>query len=272
MYARLANHFTISLITFLIVTLLFPCCVTGLSVEELGKIVVFLRLQRQAYELKEGKNVEVWYKIAKEKYEPKKIEASGTGFIIRYNTKDYLVTAKHVAQFLTKEAEIILNASSGRSIAIGFGELQGSKIISGAKWFLHPTADVAIHPLAGSPAGVDHLSFPLDSCAKTDQRIPLLSTVYALGFPLGLGIHESINPIAKKAQTASNYLSIYNKPEINPDLKYLLLDQALSQGYSGSPILLIEDVMSDAIKMGDKPNYQSGRKSVFNRGIECSIS
>ena len=257
MRARLANYFTILSITLLIVTLILPCYATGLSVEELGKVVVFLRLQRQVYEVRDGKKVEVWYKVAKEEYEPKKEEPSGTGFIIKYNGRDYLVTAKHVAQFLSKEGELILNESPGHTVAMTFGDLQGAKIISGAKWFFHPTADVAIHPLAYTRE-VAHLSLPMDFCSETDRKISLLSTVYALGFPLGLGVDESINPIAKKVQTASGYLSIHNQPQIDPNLKYLLLDQALSQGYSGSPVLLIEDVMSEVMKVGDKPVLKVG--------------
>ena len=96
-----------------------------------------------------------------------------------------------------------------------------------AKWFLHLKADIAIHPLVYTQE-IDQLSFPVEPCVKEDEDIPLLSTVYVLGFPLGLGVQKSISPIAKKLQTASKVISVDN-PEINPDLKYMLLDQAIAQ-------------------------------------------
>ncbi len=72
--------------------------------ENLARVVVFLRHQTQAYEIKGGERFEVWYKkqAAKEAYEPKLITRFGTGFIIRYEAHDYVVTAKHVAEFLSK--------------------------------------------------------------------------------------------------------------------------------------------------------------------------
>lgn len=255
MSIRLLNRFQLIIITSLIVVFFIPSYAKCLPVEELGKIVVFLRIQKQAYENKEGKQVEVWYKLDKNKYVPKKTTNSGTGFIIKYNDRDYLVTAKHVAEFLSKEAEVVLNIDQEHSSSIRFDDLQKSKIISGAKWFYHPKADIAIHPLAYPGTTIYQLSIPIESPPKADNKISLLSTVYVLGFPLGLGVQEKISPMAKKVQIASDLLSI---PDINPDLKYILLDQALSQGYSGSPIFLIKDIMSDAIKSGDKPVLKVG--------------
>ena len=77
----------------------------------------------------------------------------------------------------------------------------------------------------------------------------LLTDVIVLGFPLGIGVQKSISPIAKKTQIASNVTTL---PEIDPNLRFYLLDQALAQGYSGSPIFVSEDIPS-GISVGNRP-------------------
>jgi S1-C subfamily serine protease len=252
-----------------IAILVFSVCISivfnvsiscAIPVEELAKTVVFLRYRFQVYETIEGKKVEVWYKRDPkiEKYEPKLDQKSGTGFIIKHNGKDYLVTARHVANFLGDEAEIIMNLTPDKSSSITFRDLKKCELIPGAKWFFHESnADIAIHPICYSQREVDHLSISDDMILKDDKAIPLLSTVYIVGFPLGLGVKDILSPIAKKVQIASRPIS---SGENNTKLKFILLDQALAQGYSGAPVFLIEDVMSGIIKFGSKPAIKAGEK------------
>ncbi len=230
------------------------------SVEELAKTVVYIRHQEQYKEMKAGELVEVWYKKAgmKEAFEPKLITESGTGFIIRHNNKDYLVTAKHVAEFTNKEnAEILLNPSNGNYLTIKFNQLKKLKIIQGAKWFYHPTMDIALHPMAYPDTSIDVSAIPTELIAKTIFTIPLLSNVYIVGFPLGLGIQDRLEPLAKKVQTASGITSFENQ-YLRSDLKLIFLDQAVAQGFSGSPVFYIEDIMSSnsrpPIKVGEQVN------------------
>ncbi len=209
------------------------------TIEDLSKTVVFLLKETQAFEMKSGKKVEVWHKDpSTNNFEPKIIKQSGTGFIINHNGKDYLVTAKHVASFLQNTSEIIVNIQSNQSIKITFDFI---KKLKGAKWFYHTIADLAIHPIAYPLKKVMHLAINTNDILKEEKSVQLLSDIYILGFPLGLGIHESISPIAKKAQIASNVTTL-DHPNINPELKYYLLDQALAQGYSGAPIFCVEEL------------------------------
>jgi hypothetical protein len=208
--------------------------------------------------MKAGELVEIWYKKAgmKEAFEPKLITESGTGFIIRHNNQDYLVTAKHVAEFTNKEnAEILLNPSNGNYLTIKFNQLKKLKIIQGAKWFYHPTMDIALHPMAYPDTSIDVSAIPTELIAKTIFTIPLLSNVYIVGFPLGLGIQDRLEPLAKKVQTASGITSFENQ-YLRSDFKLIFLDQDVAQGFSGSPVFYIEDIMSSntkpPIKLGEQ--------------------
>ena len=174
-----------------------------------------------------------------------------------------MVTAKHVAEFLDPNSEVTINLSSGKSTNIKFTLLTQTPLIRGAKWFRHRAADIAIHPIA-YPRDAKHSAFPSTDLSEVDPATPLLSTVWVLGFPLGLGTDGTLNPIAKKAQVASQVMHL---PGFDPTLKFILLDEALAQGYSGAPVIWIEDVFS-SIKVGAQPIKAGERAHLI--GIQVS--
>ena len=202
----------------------------------------------------------IWYKkqAAKETYEPKLITQFGTGFIIRYEAHDYIVTAKHVAEFLHNDAELLMNLPTGKTISVTFRSMEESKEAPGARWFVHPSADIALHPIV-SPQKIDHDHFPSNEIPETDEPVSLLSTVYVVGFPFMLGVQDRLNPIAKKAQVGSTITSL-EALNVRRDLRFLLLDQALAQGYSGAPVFYVEDLLVPNIKIGDKPFLKGGER------------
>ena len=96
--------------------LIFFICSSAhaVSIDELSKTVVFLRQQSQEMEIKGDKTLEVWYRDPYSKeFSPKLTTTSGTGLIVQYHKRDYLITAKHVATALSSTAEIIINLSAG---------------------------------------------------------------------------------------------------------------------------------------------------------------
>ena len=232
----------------------------SVSIDSLSKTVVFLRQRSQAVEMKGGKKVEVWYRDPNtQKLEPKLDIVSGTGLIIRYHERDYLVTARHVAKALSPKAEIVMNHSGGKSISFTFEWITQQKVTQGAKWFHHPKADISIHPLCYS-ATLDQMPIDESLFPKQSKDIPLLTPAYILGFPLGQGIQENLGPLAKKTQIASRTTSVDNA-YVSPELQFILLDQALAQGYSGAPVFYFEDVMSDLRIAGQR--MKSGEKVHF---------
>lgn len=227
------------------------------NVDELSKTVVFLRHQSQATELKGGEKVEVWYRKQYEtKMEPKINQIAGTGFIIKHNDRDYLVTAKHVASLLPGNSEILMNVSNDKYISVTLNDLKKTALIKGSRWFVHPLADIAIHPL-GYSQKVEHVGIQSAMIPQKDASLSLLSNVYVVGFPLGLGVLDRLKPLAKKVQTASDVITI-ERPEIRADLRFVLLDQALAQGFSGAPVFCGVDIMASnvrpPIKVGELMN------------------
>jgi hypothetical protein len=193
---------------------------------------------------------------------------SGTALIIQYNNRDYLVTAKHVATALSPTAEIILNLPNRQSRSLTFKGLSQQEVIKGAHWFHHPKADISVHPMA-YPGSFDVLAIGEDLFPKKGIEIPLLTPAYVVGFPLGLGVQEKLSPIAKGTQIASRATSI-DFPDIAPDLHFILLDQALAQGYSGAPVFYTEDIPS-GVMIGNQP-MKGGEKLHFIGILSGSIS
>jgi len=253
-----------TLLKVLILILLFFTPAHAVSIDDLNKTVVFLRQKSQKMIPIDGKPAELYYRYPDTKeYKPIIETTSGTGFLIRYNGRDYLVTSKHVAKGLLPTSEIIINLPNGKTTIVTFQLLSEAKVLKGAHWFHHPKADISIHPM-GYPGVVDALALPEDLFPKKDVDIKLLAPAYIVGFPLGLGVLDQLSPVAKEAKMASKLTSIDNL-NISIDLHFYLLDQALSQGYSGSPVFYIEDIMS-GVMIGNQP--MKGGETLHLLGVQ----
>ena len=238
----------------------------AVSIDDLNKTVVFLRQQTQKMILMDNKPAGLYYRYPDSKEYKPIIETSlGTGFLIKYIGRDYLVTAKHVAKNLLSTGEIIINLPNGNTTIITFQQLSDANIIKRAHWFHHPKADISIHPM-GYPGAVDAAALPEDLFPKKDADIKLLTPAYIVGFPLGLGVLDKLSPVAKEAKIASKLTSIAN-PDIPADLHFYLLDQALSQGYSGAPVFYVEDVMS-GVMIGNQ--QMKGGEILHLLGVQSS--
>jgi hypothetical protein len=241
----------------------------AVSIDELSKTVVFLRQQSQETYKQGDKTVPLWYFDPNTNaFKPVLRTFFGTGLIVKYNTRDYVVTARHVAEGLSPTAEIIINRSTNKSGSITFEWLSKQENIKGTRWFHHPKADISVHPMA-YPEQFELLAIGEDLFPKKDTETPLLTLAYVLGFPMGLGVQDKLSPIAKGTQIASRATSI-DRPGISPDLQFILLDQALVQGYSGSPVFYTEDVMSN-VQIGTQ-RMKGGERLHFVGIVSGTIS
>ncbi len=187
----------------------------------------------------EGKTYGIWRKdIGTGDLSPRLQSSGGTGFLVSHNNKIYLVTAAHVAKLITKQAEIYWNAGSGEMIHFSFEFIQEQ--LPGAKWFFHPSTDLAIHPF-GFTEKSKHKSIPEDLFITRDDHLSIGTEIYIFGFPLQLGVTDNLSPLSKKTETASSFTSISNM-YLSPDLLFILLDQGLAQGYSGAPVFTSPDI------------------------------
>jgi len=227
----------------LVLVLFFSSSAHAVSIDELIKTVVFLRQQSHVVQSIEGKPAEMYYRyLGTQEYKPVMETRSGSGFIIRYKGRDYLVTAKHVANLLPR-GEIVINLPNGKTTIITFQQLTQADKTKRAHWFHHPKADISIHPMAYPTKDVEVLAISENLFPKKEPDLKLLNTVNIVGFPLGLGVSDKLSPVAKEAKIVSMLTSIENI-NIPKDLHFYLLDQALSEGYSGAPVFYIEDTMS----------------------------
>lgn len=216
-----------------IASLLLPCNdLYSEPIENIAKSVVFIREQEPQTMLKGNRIFEVWLKEpGKDKFEQKLITKSGTGVLIGYQGKIFLLTAAHVIKGMSNNAEILWNTISGKTKQFTFKDLQ--KGIKGSKWFTHPKADIAVHPF-GVTEEADHVVIGPKLWDHSVQYLHGIK-VYVFGFPLNLGVQEVLSPISKKAELASSLTTI-DSPNIDPNLKFLILDDPLAQGYSGAPV------------------------------------
>ncbi len=229
------------------------------QIDQISKTVVFMRQQTQKTILIDGKPAELYYRYpGTEEYKPIMETLMGSGFIIKYKGRDYLVTAKHIAESFSAGGEIVINLPDNKSTVITFQALSQASVLRGAHWFHHPKADLSIHPMGYPAGGVDASGIPENFYPKADIDVMPLNPVYVVGFPLGLGVLDKLSPIAKEAKIASRLTSI-DDPSIPRDLHFYLLDQALSQGYSGSPVFYAEDIKS-SLRVAGEPPAKVGEK------------
>lgn len=217
------------------------------TISELGKTTIYLREQVKCYEKKGGKEYEIWFKdIKNQELQPKLTTSSGTGFIIRHHEQIYLVTAAHVVKNMSDKAEVLWNTASGKNRYFTFEELEEKLPYS--KWFFHPSADIAIHPLKFTKKS-GHKSVPGEIFVTLDEIITPGTKVCIWGFPLNLGIEGFLSPILKKAEIAS-WITTIDNPKLLPDLKFILLDEDLASGYSGAPVFISPELQTQNNKLG----------------------
>ncbi len=225
-------------IRFSWIVLIWALCEPSIAVtlDDLSKSVVYIREDFQAYETIAGKKYELWLRDpANRQSVPKTERFSGTGFLLAHKGKIYLVTAAHIARKVTGGANVLWNSRSGEMHCLTLDQIRRS--VPGARWFVHPSADVAVHPF-GFTEKTDHMLVPDELCWDSVKKVlPIGTDVYVFGYPLGLGTAERLSPLSKKAEISSSLTSVAI-PGVAPNLLFVLLDQDLAQGYSGAPIFV----------------------------------
>lgn len=224
-------------------------------IDKLGKTTIYLREETKCHEWKGGKKYEIWLKDTVSQHsQPKLATKGGTGFLTLHHKRTYLVTAAHVARYMSSKAEILWNTASGQSKHFTFEKLQ--KGIPYSKWFFHPSADMAIHPFIFTEKP-EHKYVQKSLFWTEDEVIPLGTKVCVLGFPLNLGVKDILSPILKKAEIASWKITVED-PYLDPNLKFILLDEDLAQGYSGAPVFI-------------SPEPQMSDKTLMDFGIQLKL-
>jgi hypothetical protein len=172
--------------------------------------------------------------------------SSGTGFFVVTESSDsatkeqpYLVTASHVAEFLTRDSKITVRAQGDVPVSILLKDITpGDDKLT---WQIHDEADVAVLRLK-----LDNNTIPLMqgrflklSSIAADEIAPRREQpVMVIGFPLALGTIGRFSPITSEAKPASGLLRLFNQ-EMKKEGTFFVLDKPSIGGFSGGPVFLM---------------------------------
>lgn len=194
--------------------------------------VVHIRVPKVVCENVNGTWCEVWRRPITGNLVPAMTTETGTGFLIMHSNAAYVVTAKHVitdkAGRVNDAGEIWVNVKDKAACALQVSMM--AKYRHG--WFLHPTADVALIPYS-RPKDLNVSAIDTPETWISTNAVSMLNPVFAVGFPMGLGIGNVLEPVAKRCQVSAPRITLDGNTNSTP---YILLDEALAQGYSGAPV------------------------------------
>lgn len=172
----------------------------------------------------------------------------GTGFILNFEEKYYLVTARHVADSLQKQSTLIYFRDSTQNIAIEFNLKKFIKKDSllafneKSDFFimqLNPFDSISLEYLKRSSLGIHFL---FNHRTSIDRKYELI----VMGYPIYDFDHFS--PITFKSYFSSGLMNIKVISFNDPCYCYLLENPSMS-GFSGGPVFIgVKDRSSNEFK------------------------
>ena len=161
----------------------------------------------------------------------------GSGFLVSQNNNLYLITAAHVASFLSLNSPIIIAKADGSPAEFSLKDLTPGtgKLI----WVLHDHADVAVlHITSKNEFVQNHLVGPFipKKWIDTEQKAPgRQKTITILGFPFRLGTKRFFSPISRDTQTGSGLLELPRADKKIKSIFFITQDPSVG-GFSGGPV------------------------------------
>lgn len=160
-------------------------------------------------------------------------ESRGTGNIVSFHDKYFLVTARHIAMQLNNTAKIVFRVPDSSGIEEDLIFLTSS--IDGIPWIHHPQADISMLEIAPSntfqKVRFQQFSIKLDWVASQKISFPIGTDALFFGFPMYMPGHY-FSPIALSSNTASNLITHTDK------VNYIYLDRPSIQSCSGSGVFI----------------------------------
>lgn len=170
----------------------------------------------------------------------------GTGFFVVSESPGnvtaeqlYLVTASHVAEFLTRDSKITVRAQGDVPVSILLKNIApGDDKLT---WQIHDEADVAVLRLKldGSTIPLMQGRFLKLSSIAADENAPRREQpVMVMGFPLALGTTGRFSPLTSEAKPASGLLRVL-RGDTKKEATFFVLDKPSIGGFSGGPVFLM---------------------------------
>lgn len=211
-------------------TILIANAATAGTLDEVSAMVVYLEAEKPETAIIDGVTFEIGVRRPGEPmFSPRVVRQYGTGFLVAREQLLALVTAKHVAAFLTPDSKVTIRADLEKPLIVTLRDLTGWQ--GALRWVQHPSADVAVVSLRPNqnilPKLTQHFLPASDLAKETPSRDVPLTVV---GFPLSLGAARLFSPLSRESRAASGLLET---PQ--GDRVFLLQDPSVG-GYSGAPV------------------------------------
>jgi len=142
----------------------------------------------------------------------------GTGFFVTFG-KQYLVTAAHVAKFITSRSFLTMRNPGDTPVSISFNALYPGHTI--LPWRFHPTADVAVLELplnrldSKERQFFDHRFLLMDMLNSEETAPKRERHLVVMGFPLALGTTGRFSPVTVETKAASGVLRVKKQPNMD---------------------------------------------------------
>jgi hypothetical protein len=190
----------------------------------------------------------------------------GTGFFVTFQ-KQYLVTAAHVAKFITSRSILTMRNPGDTPLTVSFNSLYPGVVE--LPWHFHPEADVAILELPLSSLDsktrqfFDRRFFFVDMLNADETAPQRERPLVVMGFPLALGTTGRFSPLTIEAKAASGLLRM-KRFDTNTEATFFVLDKPSIGGYSGAPVFLMPWPYADSasLKFMDRASPDAQPKCV----------
>jgi hypothetical protein len=154
----------------------------------------------------------------------------GTGFLLVREGRPCLVTASHVARDLGRDFTMVMAGEKGSPVR---------RALKGVRWTVSPTADAAFTglPSGGREENRWMLLRAMPSEVLTARPLPPSRevTLVAYGYPLGLGVRDSVSPLSFESRAASGFITL-ERFDTHEDATFILLQNPSISGLSGGPV------------------------------------
>jgi S1-C subfamily serine protease len=164
----------------------------------------------------------------------------GTGFFVGSKRHFYLVTAAHVAHFISRKSLFTVRNPGDVPLTLPFGYIVPGKTLLPLPWHFHPEADLAVLQLVNVEVRFfDKRFLPLNDSLEADEAVPQRERpLMVIGFPLALGTTGRFSPITVETKAASGLLRL-KRPDTKTEATFFVLDKPSIGGYSGAPVFLM---------------------------------
>jgi hypothetical protein len=148
---------------------------------------------------------------------------SGSGLLLRAESRVYLVTAGHVADWATENTQVLV---SSESVCLNLGLSRSNG------WLRRAGHDVAVLPTTGQRIA-DASCLNIESCQRESPAIK--TELEFVGFPFSLGVSEgqSLAPLVVEGRVASRELNASLDDTVD---RAILASPAVANGTSGGPV------------------------------------